>query len=147
MKGKFICENCGKEVPLKALGTAHRNHCPFCLWSKHLDKKSGDRKAFCGGLMTPIALTFKKEGIDKFTGKPRQGEIMIVHQCKICGKISINRIAGDDLPTAILDIFKNSLKISSELKNYLKSQGIEVLAEKDEKEIKTQLYGKFSKVG
>lgn len=147
MKGSFTCENCGREVSLKALGTSHRNHCPFCLWSKHLDNRSGDRKAFCGGLMTPIALTFKHEGIDKFTGKPRQGEIMIIHQCIICGKISLNRIAGDDLPSTILKIFKNSLKISSNLKDYLKKQGIEILTKNDEKEIRIQLYGNFSKTG
>jgi hypothetical protein len=41
--------------------------------------------------MEPIGLRFK-----------RDGELMIVHQCLSCGKISNNRIAGDDIPEVIL---------------------------------------------
>jgi DNA-directed RNA polymerase subunit RPC12/RpoP len=81
----FVCQNCGKKVPLDAPGTRHRNHCPFCLYSVHLDKKVGDRAAECGGSMKPIGKTFKKDG-----------EEMIVHKCEKCGVTSKNRIAGDD---------------------------------------------------
>ena len=38
----FVCENCGKEV--KKLGYSCRNHCPECLYSKHVDKNPGDRE-------------------------------------------------------------------------------------------------------
>lgn len=31
----FICENCGKEV--KKLKYTSRDHCPYCLYSKHVD--------------------------------------------------------------------------------------------------------------
>lgn len=143
MKNSFVCENCRRKVSFKAPGTAHRNHCHFCLWSKHVDFKiSGDRKSSCGGLMAPIGLTFKKEGIDKFSGKPRQGEIMLVHRCQICGKISLNRIAGDDEVEAIWAVFEKSLNLEEETKKELGTKGIKILDKNDEKEIKTQLYGK-----
>lgn len=91
----FICLNCQKEIPdNKLIGTANRNHCPFCLWSRHVDLKiPGDRKSNCFGLMKPISLAFKKDG-----------EIMIVHECQKCSLISKNRIAGDDDPKEILKI-------------------------------------------
>jgi hypothetical protein len=54
----FSCEHCGVEVSLDAPGTTHRNHCPSCLWSRHLDRNvPGDRKADCTGGMEPIAVT------------------------------------------------------------------------------------------
>ena len=34
----FICENCGKEIK-KAAKTA-RDHCNYCLYSKHVDMLS-----------------------------------------------------------------------------------------------------------
>jgi len=143
MKDKFICKNCHRPVSLKALGTAHRNHCPFCLYSRHVDEKtSGDRKSLCGGLMEPVGLTFKHEGEDKFSGQEQQGELMVVHRCLDCGKISLNRIAGDDEPDAILKIFKKSLKISPVFRQKLEEQGIKLAEKKDEEEIRTQLFGK-----
>jgi DNA-directed RNA polymerase subunit RPC12/RpoP len=101
----MICLNCKREIPdNKLIGTANRNHCPFCLWSRHLDLNiPGDRKATCHGLMEPIGITFKDEGFDKW-GKKKQGEIMLIHKCMVCGKISKNRIAGDDEPEKILEI-------------------------------------------
>jgi len=132
----FICENCRKNVSNAAIGTHHRNHCPFCLWSLHVDKdKPGDRDDPCQGLMEPIGLTFKKEGIDKY-GKLRQGELMVVHRCLGCGKISINRIAADDEAKEILKVFEKSLKRTENV------IGIEFLGEKDREEIETQLFGK-----
>lgn len=32
---EFICENCGHKV--QRLGYSCRNHCPYCLYSKHVD--------------------------------------------------------------------------------------------------------------
>ena len=54
---KFICENCGFDV--KELGYTARDHCPNCLYSKHVDINPGDRSSECGGLLEPI-------GIEKF---------------------------------------------------------------------------------
>ncbi|HDQ88714.1 MAG TPA: RNHCP domain-containing protein [candidate division WWE3 bacterium] len=81
----FICANCGKKVPLKALGTKNRNHCPFCLFSTHVDLKKGDREAPCRGKMAPIGKFYKSDG-----------EEMLVHKCQKCGFIRWNRVAGDD---------------------------------------------------
>ncbi|MBQ7124729.1 MAG: RNHCP domain-containing protein, partial [Clostridia bacterium] len=49
----FVCLNCGKEV--LPLGYSSRNHCPFCLSSRHLDINPGDRLSECGGIMKPIS--------------------------------------------------------------------------------------------
>ena len=48
----FICENCGAKV--KKLGYSCRNHCPKCLFSKHVDINPGDRSNTCKGLLKPI---------------------------------------------------------------------------------------------
>lgn len=51
----FICDRCGKHVD----GTGYTDHCPNCLWSKHVDINPGDRKAKCGGLMEPVGVEIK----------------------------------------------------------------------------------------
>ena len=43
----FICENCHKKV--NPLGYTARDHCPYCLYSKHVDINPGDRKESCHG--------------------------------------------------------------------------------------------------
>jgi len=141
----FECVHCHQWVPFdKFIGTSFRNHCPHCLWSKHVDeKKSGDRLTLCRGDMEPIGLTFKKEGFDKY-GKFRQGELMIIHQCQDCGQISINRLAADDEPQMVLKIFEESKKLEKETLEKIKNENIELLTEEDEKEISTQLFGKKS---
>ena len=48
----FVCEHCGEKV----IGDGYTNHCPKCLWSKHVDVNPGDRMAHCGGMMKPEAL-------------------------------------------------------------------------------------------
>lgn len=141
--GGFKCCNCGQWVPLsKFMGTKHRNHCSFCLWSKHVDlKKPGDRKSKCQAKMKPIGLTFKHEGVDKY-GRLRQGEIMLIHECVKCGKISINRIAGDDNTEAILRVFEESQRLPPEKKGRLEHNNIEVLSKEKREEIFVQLFGK-----
>jgi len=138
----FVCINCHREVKLSGGGTQNRNHCKYCLWSKHVDTSPGDRIASCGGKMKPVGLTFKKEGLDKY-GKPKQGELMLVHQCNTCGKLSINRIAGDDDPEVISFVFEESLS-RSDIADFFAAQGIVLLEEKDRDEVKTQLFGKKS---
>ncbi len=120
MKKYFICKNCKKEVSETVLGVQHRNHCPFCLWSKHVDKQfAGDRLEMCHGLMEPTGLTFKKVKPDKY-GKERIGELMLVHECQSCDKVTINRIAGDDDPNKIM----------------------ELASKENKKEVERQLFGK-----
>jgi len=82
----FVCENCGKKVAPIKYGGSYRNHCPYCLWSKHVDRDTpGDRLSNCNGMMQPIGV---------FTR--RTGEYVLVNKCLKCGFKRYNRIAGDD---------------------------------------------------
>jgi hypothetical protein len=81
----FRCNQCRRMVPTLSLGTHHRNHCPSCLWSRHVDRKSGDRSADCNGRMEPIAVEVRADG-----------EWALVHRCLSCRALKSNRIAGDD---------------------------------------------------
>jgi hypothetical protein len=139
----FSCQHCHKFVPINEfIGTKNRNHCPFCLWSKHVDLiKPGDRKASCHTSMQPIGLTFKQEGVDKY-GKLKQGELMLIHLCSQKDKISINRIAADDNEDLILKVFYDSQSLEQQTKQQLIEVGINLLTKKDEAEIKNQLFGK-----
>ncbi len=88
---EFICENCGKKVP--KLGYSCRNHCPFCLYSKHVDIYPGDRSEECHGLLEPIEIeTNNKKGY------------VIVFKCQKCGKIRKNKVAKDDDMEQIIKI-------------------------------------------
>jgi len=85
MTDHYTCIHCGMPIAAFAYGTHHRNHCPHCLWSRHVDIRAGDRACLCRGPMEPIALWQKEDG-----------EIMILHRCRTCGTIKANRCAGDD---------------------------------------------------
>ena len=78
----FTCAHCGKTV--EPLGYSSRNHCPFCLWSLHLDVNPGDRASDCGGALEPIRVE-----VD-----PRKGYV-IVHRCEKCGEIHRCRAAHE----------------------------------------------------
>lgn len=146
-KEGFRCSHCHAWVSLRVAGTKHRNHCPECLWSKHIGRLEQLRET-CGGAMIPVGLTFKKEGIDKYTGKPKQGELMLIHQCVRCGEISINRLAGDDNSDVVMKIFEHSLNMPKELRKRLKKEHIDILAEQNREEVKRQLGLKdFIKLG
>ena len=81
----FTCEHCNKQVEPLEHGT-YRNHCPHCLWSKHVDQEGpGDRASDCGGLMRPV-------GQDHRSGKGW----VIVHECELCKKRIVNTPAPDD---------------------------------------------------
>lgn len=89
----FKCAGCGATVTPDGASTAHRNHCPVCLCSKHVDVETGDRASDCGGLMEPIAVWVRKNG-----------EWAIIHRCRICGELSSNRIAADDNPVKLMGL-------------------------------------------
>jgi hypothetical protein len=90
--GFFRCRHCQLDVPLAAPGTNHRNHCPSCLWSRHLDDDvPGDRAAECGSSMEPIAITVRGDG-----------EWVLIHRCLGCRELHLNRTAGDDNPLLLL---------------------------------------------
>jgi DNA-directed RNA polymerase subunit RPC12/RpoP len=137
----FQCIQCNRLVTVHPyIGTSHRNHCPYCLWSKHVDdQKPGDRLSDCNGSMKPIGLTFKQEGWDKY-GKQKQGELMIVHVCTNCKKININRIAGDDKEHTVLALL-NISAIPAETFSKIQLQGIKILDNQDAHEVQKQLFG------
>jgi len=87
----FACISCGKEVTYSGAGSRHRNHCPHCLSSVHLDNIPGDRAAGCGGIMDAIGIWVRNDG-----------EWAIIHRCRKCGHLSSNRIAADDNPVKLL---------------------------------------------
>ena len=91
--GHFTCANCGRPVSLEAAGSEHRNHCPHCLHSVHLDAEPGDRAACCGGVMEPVTVWVR-----------RRGEWALVHRCRTCGRLGSNRIAGDDNEALLLSL-------------------------------------------
>ncbi len=91
--GSFACRNCGAQVPLVGAGSRHRNHCPNCLHTIHLDDMPGDRQSDCGGVMEPVAVWVRKGG-----------EWAIVHRCRDCGALSSTRIAADDNPMLLISI-------------------------------------------
>ena len=80
----FPCAHCATLVPANTDGH-YRNHCPWCLWSLHVDELPGDRASTCHGLLVPV-------GVEQ-SGK--KGWI-IVHRCARCGHEGRNRAALDD---------------------------------------------------
>lgn len=56
----FICKVCGRLVVSAGAGSDHRNHCPNCLSSLHVDIEPGDRESDCGGVMEPVAVWVRK---------------------------------------------------------------------------------------
>lgn len=48
----FTCKVCGRLVTPGEAGTDHRNHCPNCLSSLHVDIEPGDRESGCGGVLS-----------------------------------------------------------------------------------------------
>ncbi len=88
----FVCEHCGAQVK----GTGYTNHCPRCLWSKHVDVNPGDRAERCGGMMEPIAL----EGSSP--------EYRIVHRCTRCSLERRVSAAPDDGADALLALARSA---------------------------------------
>ena len=89
---EFICENCGQHVfPLKYTA---RDHCPHCLYSKHVDIMPGDRANNCQALLKPI-------GIEKF-----KDTYKIIYKCTKCNEPHKNIMAKDDNMDLIIELSK-----------------------------------------
>ena len=90
--GDFRCRHCKLMVGPVPSGGRQRNHCPTCLYSRHVDGQTpGDRASDCGALMAPVG-TFARPN----------GEQVLVHQCAGCGFQRHNRIAADDNWLAVM---------------------------------------------
>ena len=90
---QFICENCKQKI--EKLKYTTRDHCNYCLYSKHVDINPGDRQNQCKGLLRPI-------GIEKF-----KNTYKIIYKCEKCNQIHKNIMANDDNMDLIIEISKN----------------------------------------
>ena len=86
----FICENCGYHV--EKLGYSSRDHCPNCLYSKHVDILPGDRKNKCHGLLEPTQIEKHKD------------TYKIIYRCKKCNKEHKNIVAKDDNINVVINL-------------------------------------------
>ena len=93
----FVCEHCGRQV--EPLGYSCRNHCPYCLHSKHVDVNPGDREETCHGELVPIDIEINS----------KKGYV-VVFKCIKCGKIRKNKLAEDDNMELVYEIIKNKVR-------------------------------------
>ena len=87
-KEDFKCENCGSDIK----GNGYTNHCPICLYSKHVDINPGDRQEKCNGIMKPI-------GLDK-----KDGDYILIHKCMRCGLERRNKVSREDNFNKIIEL-------------------------------------------
>ena len=80
----FTCIRCKIHIPAIGFGTRHRNHCPRCLWSRHVDERPGDRQNPCRAPMEPIAISVRSD----------HDEWVLIHRCTACAELIVNRIGG-----------------------------------------------------
>ena len=87
---------CGESV----VGNGYTNHCPECLWSRHIDIFPGDRaaEADCGAMMEPIRV--EKSG----------REYTIIHKCQKCGLERKNKAVKNDNFQILLQIAAENCK-------------------------------------
>jgi hypothetical protein len=90
----FICGHCGAKVT----GNGYTNHCPKCLWSKHVDINPGDRMNICGGLMQPVGL------------QNNHGNFLLTHRCVVCGFESKCKSAPKDDINALTQLSETLAK-------------------------------------
>ena len=90
-KENFLCEHCGASVE----GNGYTNHCPKCLYSKHVDINPGDRAEECKGDLEPVGLEISN----------KKGYV-IIFKCKKCGQIRKNKAAEDDNMDIIINLSK-----------------------------------------
>lgn len=92
VKESFDCEYCGIHVE----GDGYTDHCPQCLWGKHIDITPGDRAHTCGGLMKPIHVVTEGGEMSK-----------IFYRCQICQYEYCNKIADEDSRDVLIQIMEN----------------------------------------
>jgi DNA-directed RNA polymerase subunit RPC12/RpoP len=139
----FLCQHCHYHVLAEPLlsGVRNRNHCPYCLWSRCLDLfQAGDRLSACKAPMQPVGLALKSTR--KKYGLAAWGELMLVHRCLECGKVSANRIAADDDSLLIFRLYADSMKIEQSIKDRIEAAGVSLLDARHEGIVRAQLFGK-----
>jgi hypothetical protein len=103
-----------------------------------MDITPGDRRSDCLSRMEPIGLTMKL--VTKKYGSTA-GELMVIHSCTGCGKVSINRIAADDDALVIERIFTNSMTLPLEQRERLTHENVHLLQSEESEIVKSQLFG------
>jgi hypothetical protein len=140
--GAFRCIQCQQLVvcaPIIA-GVQNRNHCPACLWSRHLDwREAGDRRSTCRAAMQPIGLTTKRSR-NKYA-REQDGELMLIHRCTGCDTLVINRIAADDSTCALLETFDGSHALDAVVRAELDRVGVTLLTVRDRDLVWRRLFG------
>jgi hypothetical protein len=149
--GNFLCLHCRQPVSFDPIRSAvhNRNHCPYCLWSRHVDLvQAGDRLAACKAPMRPVGVAVKRtrkkytgQAMSKHPGGDPQGgtgELMLVHQCVECGKARVNRVAADDCYHTLWSVFEFSLNLDG---SQLAQDGINILHAEDEQLVRARLFG------
>lgn len=138
----FTCNFCSYLVSARTgiSGVVNRNHCPFCLHSRHVDLFTpGDRLCACKGLMSPVGVTLKHTR-DKYALRT-SGELMLVHRCNACSALSINRIAADDDAIKLLEILQDDPQDHPVLIENCRTSGIRLLGEEHRSLVQSQLFG------
>ena len=137
----FRCKYCGALV-LRATyisGVLNRNHCPYCLTSRHVDwKRAGDRMSACKGIMRPVGLALKRKQ-NKYAAD--SGELMVIHVCENCGQVSANRIAADDCADTLLAVFEDTALLTESIRSDLRTARIEWLMEEKSGLVQRRLFG------
>lgn len=105
-KEDFVCEKCG----LITKGSGYTNHCPKCLWSKHVDLNPGDRQNSCQGLMEPISVTLK------------DGQYFITHRCQKCKLQKKNKASKKDNFDKIIELSSEHRFNTKDNNRYLKGE-------------------------
>ncbi len=142
VEDSFVCSHCGAVIYTQPVisGVQNRNHCPYCLSSLHVDHaQAGDRLSACRGIMHPVGLTVKP-GRNKYR-KNLSGELMLIHRCRDCGKLSINRLAADDQVDRLMEIFFSSVNAEMDLLHQLLESDIHILTQDDLWLVECQLTG------
>jgi rubrerythrin len=90
----FICDHCGTCVT----GTGYTNHCPKCLWSKHVDENPGDRASLCEGAMEPQSVVVLSS------------VYRIMHKCARCGFIRLQDASKEDNIECLIELSAQPFK-------------------------------------
>ena len=93
--------------------------------------------------MAPVGLTFKKT--NKKYARPGSGELMLIHRCIDCGKLSINRIAADDDTDQILKVYAASSSLDDDTRAKIAADGIELITDNEQALVHRQLFGDIGK--
>ena len=76
----FVCDHCQTHVA----GNGYTDHCPNCLYGKHVDINPGDRLSECKGTLVPI-------------DAEKNGELWtLVYTCERCSKTIRNKVSPED---------------------------------------------------